>query len=103
MNKYKMKFFLVLIFSFVSLLAIDKTETNCFKVENKEICIKEEISNTNKEYVSIYINNNYIAQYSIKDLKQKCIKYNGNFSILWHNSHFKTKDDKKMFEEILQC
>lgn len=39
----------------------------------------------------------------MKDLKQKCFKYNGNFSLLWHNSHFKTKDDKKMFEEIVQC
>ena len=37
----------------------------------------------------------------IKNLKQKCFKYNGNFSLLWHNSHFKTKEDKKMFEEII--
>jgi len=39
----------------------------------------------------------------MKDLKQKCFKYNGNFSLLWHNSHFKTEDDKKMFEEIVRC
>ncbi len=39
----------------------------------------------------------------IKDLKQKCFKYNGNFSLLWHNSHFKTEDDKKMFEEIVNA
>lgn len=40
---------------------------------------------------------------TMKELKQKCFKYNGNFSLLWHNSHFKTEDDKKMFEEIVQC
>ncbi len=39
----------------------------------------------------------------MQDLKQKCFKYNGNFSLLWHNSHFKTGDDKKMFEEVVQC
>ena len=40
---------------------------------------------------------------TMKDLKEKCFKYNGNFSLLWHNSHFKTKDDKKMFEDIVRC
>lgn len=39
----------------------------------------------------------------MKDLKQKCFKYNGNFSLLWHNSHFKTQEDKKMFEEIVNA
>ncbi|MCT7405743.1 polysaccharide deacetylase family protein [Aliarcobacter cryaerophilus] len=38
----------------------------------------------------------------MKELKQKCFKYNGNFSLLWHNSHFCSKDDKKMFEEIVK-
>lgn len=39
----------------------------------------------------------------MKELKQKCFKYNGNFSLLWHNNHFKTEEDKKMFEEVVQC
>uniref|UniRef100_UPI00404788E0 polysaccharide deacetylase family protein n=1 Tax=Aliarcobacter sp. TaxID=2321116 RepID=UPI00404788E0 len=39
----------------------------------------------------------------MKDLKQKCFKYNGNFSLLWHNSHFKTRDDRKMFEEVVNA
>lgn len=39
----------------------------------------------------------------MQDLKQKCLKYNGNFSLLWHNSHFKTKEDKKFFEEIINA
>ena len=40
---------------------------------------------------------------TMKELKEKCFKYNGNFSLLWHNSHFKTEDDKKMFEEIVNA
>jgi hypothetical protein len=39
----------------------------------------------------------------VKKLKQKCFKYNGNFSLLWHNSHLKTREDKKMFEEIINA
>jgi peptidoglycan/xylan/chitin deacetylase (PgdA/CDA1 family) len=39
----------------------------------------------------------------MKDLKQKCFKYGGDFSILWHNSHFKTEEAKKMFEEIINA
>lgn len=43
------------------------------------------------------------ALQTMKDLKQKCFKYNGNFSLLWHNSHFKTKEDKKMFEDVVNA
>lgn len=39
----------------------------------------------------------------MKELKQRCFKYNGNFSLLWHNDHLKTKKDKKMFEDIVRC
>jgi len=42
------------------------------------------------------------ALQTMKELKQKCFKYNGNFSLLWHNSHFKTREDKKIFEEIVK-
>ena len=37
----------------------------------------------------------------MKDLKQKCFKYNGSFSLLWHNSYLKTKEDKNIFEKIV--
>jgi hypothetical protein len=39
----------------------------------------------------------------MKNIKNICKKYNGNFSLLWHNSHFKNSDDKKIFEEVLIC
>lgn len=39
----------------------------------------------------------------IKNLKKKCFKYDGNFSLLWHNSHFKNIEDKNMFKEILRA
>lgn len=38
----------------------------------------------------------------ILNLKQKCFKYDGNFSLLWHNSHFYNVTDKEMFKEIIQ-
>jgi hypothetical protein len=41
------------------------------------------------------------ALQTMRDLKQKCFKYKGNFSLLWHNSSFKNIEDKKMFEDII--
>lgn len=37
----------------------------------------------------------------MQDLKEKCYRYNGNFSLLWHNSHLKSTEDKKFFMEML--
>jgi len=39
----------------------------------------------------------------MKDLKQKCFRYDGNFSLLWHNSHFLLENDKYIFEKIVRC
>ena len=36
----------------------------------------------------------------MKDLKEKCYRYNGNFSLLWHNSHFVNFEDRVMFKEV---
>jgi len=58
-----------------------------------------ECSIINKEYMNLGYSKE--ALQLMKDLKEKCFKYNGNFSILWHNSHFKTLEDKKFFEEII--
>lgn len=43
------------------------------------------------------------ASNTMKELKSTCKKYNGIFSLLWHNSHFKNLEDKKMFKEIINC
>jgi hypothetical protein len=37
----------------------------------------------------------------MKKLKERCYKYKGNFTLLWHNNHLKTKEAKKMFEVII--
>lgn len=39
----------------------------------------------------------------MKELKQKCFKYNGNFSLLWHNDHLKNIEDRTLIKEILEC
>jgi len=39
----------------------------------------------------------------ILDLKSKCYYYEGNFVLLWHNSHLKTQEDKEFFQEILDA
>jgi hypothetical protein len=36
-----------------------------------------------------------------RQLKQQCHLYNGNFILLWHNSFFTNREDKKMLEAIL--
>lgn len=37
----------------------------------------------------------------IKDLKSKCFHYGGNFTLLWHNSHLKTEEEKNLFKEVV--
>lgn len=37
----------------------------------------------------------------MENLKQKCFKYNGNFSLLWHNSYFKNNGAKILFGKII--
>ena len=39
----------------------------------------------------------------IKNLKDKCRKYNGIFCLLWHNSELKNKKEKEFYENVLDC
>ena len=39
----------------------------------------------------------------IKGMKRECAKYNGNFSLLWHNDHFRNVRDKGIFKGVLSC
>lgn len=55
----------------------------------------------NKSYMGLgYTEKALIA---MKELKSTCRKYNGIFSLLWHNIHFKNVEDKKMCKEIINC
>jgi hypothetical protein len=38
----------------------------------------------------------------MRGLKAKCINYDGDFALLWHNSSFNTESDKVAFEKILE-
>jgi hypothetical protein len=37
----------------------------------------------------------------ILKLKDRCRKYNGGFSLLWHNSHFSNTEDRALYEAAL--
>jgi len=37
----------------------------------------------------------------MKELKEKCYKYGGNFSLLWHNNSFKSLEAKNLFTKVL--
>jgi len=34
--------------------------------------------------------------------KNRCKQFNGNFSLLWHNSHFSAKQDKAFYKELIK-
>ena len=34
--------------------------------------------------------------------KNTCTKFNGNFTLLWHNSHFNNTKDKEFYKELIK-
>lgn len=38
-----------------------------------------------------------------KKLKEQCRKYEGNFTLLWHNSSFLSERDWEFYDQILVC
>jgi len=38
-----------------------------------------------------------------KMLKDQCRKYGGDFTLLWHNSSFKSDKDWEFYDQILVC
>jgi hypothetical protein len=48
----------------------------------------------NFEYSSDVLN-------SVLKLKNNCLKYGGDFTLLWHNSHFNSKKDYMFFEKVI--
>lgn len=50
-----------------------------------------------------YMNLGYTdkAKQTFLDLKNKSLKYEGNFSLLWHNSHLLSKRDRDLFEIVI--
>lgn len=37
----------------------------------------------------------------MKMLKNRCVQVGGNFTLLWHNSHFTTEEDKNIYMELI--
>lgn len=38
----------------------------------------------------------------MKKLKNRCVQVGGNFTLLWHNSHLTTQEDKNIYMELIQ-
>ena len=55
------------------------------------------IKNFESKLSKIHHNNEGV----FKSLKNKSLEYGGNFSLLWHNSHFRSTHDKPLFEKVL--
>ena len=37
----------------------------------------------------------------MKQLKDTCHKYGGTFTLLWHNSHLRTENDRRLYQELI--
>ena len=76
----------------------DKRIGYSFKVEP---LILMEVSLFNAEYLNL--NDNIEEAFAIAlDLKNKCKKYQGNFTILWHNNMLIEDDLKQFYEECIK-
>ena len=54
---------------------------------------------------SIFDENNRsisIANTHLFKIKERCLKVNGTFNILWHNNFFEKKVYKKIFETVIR-
>ncbi|MCK5536848.1 MAG: hypothetical protein KAI79_08475 [Bacteroidales bacterium] len=60
-----------------------------------------ECSVINDCYIGLGLGDNTYNTISL--LKKRCKQFGGDFTLLWHNSHLITKNDKLMFEEIIKC
>ena len=38
----------------------------------------------------------------LQQLKDCCKAFNGDFTLLWHNSYFSTQKDKDFYEKLIQ-
>ena len=38
-----------------------------------------------------------------RDLKDQCRRFRGDFSVLWHNSHLETEEDRDFYRQLLSA
>ncbi|MDO4729274.1 MAG: polysaccharide deacetylase family protein, partial [Bacteroidota bacterium] len=74
-------------------------------IDRKKLKLKQrplvvmECTVMDEQYMNIKNTNDVSA--AILALKNKCFKYNGNFSLLWHNSRLRTVLEKDIFKQIV--
>ena len=59
-----------------------------------------ECSITAKRYLNIKNEDKALA--IIKNLKNKCKKYGGTFTLLWHNSHLEYLKDRNLYKKSIK-
>ena len=58
-----------------------------------------EVTLFNKNYMNLSPNDGYLF---MQRLKARCYKFNGDFSLLWHNHFFDQKIYKKIYKKIIK-
>ncbi|WP_377887631.1 polysaccharide deacetylase family protein [Alkalihalobacillus sp. R86527] len=59
-----------------------------------------EVSLLNKEYLSLSHND---AMEKILNIYDECTKYNGDFTMLWHNSQLAHHNERMLYDDIIQA
>lgn len=74
---------------------------NCkpFKIKQRPLIVME-CSIIWQKYEGLGYSNAAIERF--KYLKNACHKYGGSFTLLWHNSHLSTLDDRKFYKELIK-
>jgi hypothetical protein len=52
--------------------------------------------------ISMGLSSSADCQHAILDLKKKCARYNGEFTLLWHNSFFDSHQNRHIYKEAIR-
>ena len=59
-----------------------------------------EVSVFGKEYLNV--RNHKAALDILTKLKQNCLRFGGDFRLLWHNNHLVTESDRAVYTTLIQ-
>lgn len=77
----------------------DLTERCALKLRQRPLIVME-CSVIDKRYMGLGYSPEALEL--MKSHKRTCHRFGGNFTLLWHNSHFTTLDDKRFYMELIK-